>query len=105
MADNPQKTKQFDDWRNQAFAERANREAARRRTELWHALSKFIHSQGAWLISTPGAKYLRIEILKNSPLPARLLEVGYSVRAAGSTTRIALGNFAPVDIISVTLGK
>ena len=44
-----------------------------------------------------------IEMPHNSALPAKLMELHYSVRSAGISTRITAGEFVPVEIIEITL--
>jgi hypothetical protein len=128
MADTPRvvkSQKQIDDWaRRQAQTDSARAEAAERRQKLFTALNSFISSQGGWVVSTPGAKNLRIECVQGSALPAKLIELGYSPRHCGASTRITgtggaetitdrrTGNaiirrhdgIIPVDIIEITLG-
>ena len=104
MADNPpERKKNFDDWRNIAFAGAKAREAAQRRKTLLAALGKFIHANGGWVTSVPGAKYVRADIRKDSALPVKLVDLGYDLRHCGVSTQIANGNFLPVDIIEITL--
>ena len=54
-------------------------------------------------MSPPGAKYVRVEILKDSALPVKLVDLGYDPRVAGVNTRITSTGFMPVDVISITL--
>ena len=77
------------------------------RNKLWCALAAHIQSNGGWLTSLPGTKHLRFEVRRDSALPAKLIELGYAVRHAGTTKR-ATGDaedqgFAPVDVIELTL--
>jgi hypothetical protein len=90
MADTPErdtkKTKTVSDWVNRpARPESAGLEQRRR---LWEALAEFVASQGGWVTSLPGVKDLRIECPAGSALPSRLIELGYSPRHCGSSTRI-----------------
>ena len=107
MADGPppKKPKAVTDWVNKPRPERLD--VTEQRRKLWEALTTFIHSNGGNVVSPPGTKRLRVELPQNSALPARLLELGYPVRAAGITTRITGGTenhgFMPVDIIEFTL--
>ena len=106
MADSPPpKKKAISDWINRP---RQNKpDIAEQRRKLWEALTAFIRSNGGHVVSLPGTKNLRVELPQNSALPARLLELGYSVRAAGITTRITGSTenhgFMPVDVIEITL--
>ena len=95
MADKPPRAiktrKQIDDWlKSQHQTDRARSEQIERRQKLWTALADFIRESGAWLVSPPGAKYLRIECLPGSILPAKLTEFGYSVQHCGTTTRCGI---------------
>lgn len=103
MADSPQKKKQFDDWRNQAFAERANREAARRRTELWQALNKWITQNGGWVVSLPSNPRLRIETRRDSNLASKLVQLSYAPRLCGVNTRLTSSGIIPIDILEIKL--
>ena len=81
---------------------------SRKRIQLWNALSDFIHENGAWTTSVPGMKLLRLEVPQGSSLPAKLAELGYAPRHAGTGTRItsaAANGFMPVDVIEFLLGK
>lgn len=106
MADSPAERKKtdFDYWRNQAWAEARAREAAQRRKSLLEALAKFVHASGGWVTSVPGAKSVRIEILKDSVLPTKLTQLGYVPRQVGVNSRITSTGFVPVDVIEITLG-
>ena len=44
---------------------------------------------------------MRIEVLKNSSLPAKLAR--YAPRLCSSGTRIEAGEFLPVDVIEISL--
>jgi hypothetical protein len=55
-----------------------------------------------------GSEHLRFEVSPGSALPAKLAEFGYSVRHAGTGTRLSPGNtpeeiFRTVDIVEITL--
>lgn len=107
MADNPKKQKQISDWINRPRSQKLD--LSEQRQKLFEALNAFIRQQGGWVTSLPSAENLRFEIPRKSSLPSRLLELGYSVRAAGIGTRITGATehhgFTPVDIIEITLGK
>jgi hypothetical protein len=71
-----------------------------KRRELWGALRDFIHQQAGWVTSVPGQQTMRLEIPKNSTLPAKLVEFGCSPRHCGMTTRItAKEPLMPLDIL------
>ena len=76
-----------------------------RRKELWEGLSKYIHDNGAYLVSSPGEKRLRIEIPQGSALPVKLRELGYLPRHLNTGTRLQSGSWLTVDIITITLGS
>jgi hypothetical protein len=50
-------------------------------------MNEWVRRQGGFITSPPG-KLLRIEVPKNSELPAKLRELGYNVAACGSETRV-----------------
>ena len=76
MADSPAEKKKTDStyWRNVAFVEARAREVARRRSDLWQALAKFIHTNGASVVSLPNAPRMRIEMRQDSNLVNKLKE-------------------------------
>jgi hypothetical protein len=77
-----------------------------RQRRLWDALNDFIRSQGAWLVSAPHEKWLRVECECGSPLPVKLSQMGYSdVRAAGVSTRVTSNGLIPTEFVSFTLPK
>ena len=73
------------------------------RMRLWNALHDYIRQHGGAVVSVPGHKELRIEIPKDSPLPAKLIELGYQPHHNCATTRITAGAFTPVDVISIMM--
>ena len=77
---------------------------AEQRRKIWKALTVFIRSNGGHVYR---AQKIYALSYHNSTLAARLLELGYSVRAAGITTRITGSTenhgFMPVDVIEITL--
>lgn len=105
MVDRPTKpkTKSISDWLSRPYAEYSVAET--RRSRLWQALIAFIHSHGGFVVSPPGAKEIKIEILKDSDLPTKLARIGYVPRHFGVGTRITSSGFMPVDVIEITLGK
>jgi hypothetical protein len=105
MADKAPKEKQYDDWRNIAFVEAKAREAAQRRSALWQSLAKWVADQGAWVVSLPNARTLRIETRRDSHLASKLAELGYVPRMCNVSTRLTPNGFVEVDTIEITLGK
>jgi hypothetical protein len=124
MADT-KKPKTVREWVNDRRPVRSISVEFEKRRRLWEAMSAFVTGEGGWVTSLPGVKHLRIEVLQGSALPAKLIELGYSVRTAGTGTRItprgtietitahsATGKpithqhpgFVPIDIIEITLG-
>jgi hypothetical protein len=58
---------------------------------------------GGWVISPP-SRLLRIEIMKDSTLPAQLSKLGFRVYNVGSTTRIGgEKGFLSVDVIEIAV--
>jgi hypothetical protein len=47
--------------------------------ELWSAINLFVARNGAWLISAPGERPLRIEVPLYSELPDKLHDLGYDL--------------------------
>jgi hypothetical protein len=81
-----------------------NQKVSEKQRRLWTALIEFINANGGTVVSIPFLKNLRLEVAPGSPLPAKLLEFGYSVHHAGTDTRIApTGKFVPRDIIEIVL--
>lgn len=95
-------SRQYDDPLKPVRAEHTP--VSERQRRLWTALNKYITANGGTVVSIPFLKNLRL-VAPGSPLPAKLLEFGYSVHYAGTETRIAPnGHFVPVDIVEITLG-
>jgi hypothetical protein len=81
------KTKNYIDWKNRPFAKDANAEQKRQQAERFSALAEWIRIRGGFVTSPPG-KVLRIEVPKNSELPAKLRELGYITVSHGSISLI-----------------
>jgi hypothetical protein len=79
----------------------------------------FVHANGGWITSPLGIMRMRIEAPQGSPLPAKLGELGYAVRACGCGQRVSpLGKIEPhgrapvkyhpaiitTDIVEIDLG-
>jgi hypothetical protein len=75
-------------------------EAQRRMIET---LRRYIGRNGGTIVSPPGSKRLTVEVMRDSLLPSRLSELGYSVRAAGVSMKTTSNGFVPVDVIAVTV--
>ncbi len=75
------------------------------RWDLWNALRAFLEQQGAWVVSVPGFSPLRFEILPGSSLPAKLTELGYAPRHAGTTRRATSNGFKPTDVLEIRLPR
>src|SRR5262245_52053599 len=80
----------------------AAHERAKKRRELWLALTDFIQSHGGRVVSPPSGRYLRVEVPQGSSLPVRLAKVGYGLRHAGMTTRIG-GGLVTVEALKLDL--
>jgi hypothetical protein len=90
MADTPRDTtkiKSVSDWAARK-PDRPRAAEVEQRRLLWEALRDFIHAAGGWVVSLPGLREIRIEAPQGSSLPAKLIELGYSPRICGSSTRI-----------------
>ena len=90
MADVVQKAKlksPYVDRLNPRYASNPNAEQKRTLAEAFEALNEFIRRNGGAVVSPPG-KVLRVEVLKDSVLPAKLAELGYNVMRCGSVTRV-----------------
>lgn len=46
-------------------------EAKRRQSAAWHALNQFVTQEGGFVVTPPG-RMLRVEVAKDSALPAQL---------------------------------
>ncbi len=79
--------------------------AVEKRRELFEAFNKFVSEQGGWIVSSPGAKRIRIETPENSSLPIRLAEQGIRLHYVGTGTRNAVTGIVPVDLIEITLPR
>jgi hypothetical protein len=82
------KTDAWASWKNRPFAKDANAEQKRQQAEKWSALAEWIRKRGGFVTSLPGIKTLKIEVPKNSELPAKLRELGYITVSHGSISRI-----------------
>jgi len=88
MANDPKaKPKTPSKWANPAPIRSASTDFEQRR-KLWEALTAYITSNGGWVTGLPGTKHLRVEVPRDSALPAKLMEFGYSLRHCGTGTRI-----------------
>jgi hypothetical protein len=76
------------DWKNRPYAVNAGSEEKRKQGERWEALNTFIRKHGGAVVSVPGAKTLRVEVPKDSLLPAKLAELGYNVSSHGTVSRV-----------------
>jgi hypothetical protein len=120
------KAKEISEWRNRPPDTPAADEQAKKQREVWSALHEFICANGGWVTSRPHYSLLRIEAPQGSPLPAKLVELGYSVRMAGTATRLVPNasaetvteygparnqvvrhhpGFVPVNILEITLPR
>ena len=77
-------------------------EEKRRQNEAWHTLNQFISQQGG-LVVTPTGKMLRIEVVKEFTLPAKLIELGFKVWAVGQNTRVTPYGFLPFNVIEISV--
>jgi hypothetical protein len=82
-------------WRNKPYAASPGAEQRRKEAEAFEALNQLIRRHGGF-VTTPPGKLLRIEVMKNSELPAKLTELGYNVAQCGTITRVT-GVTAPIS--------
>ena len=56
-------------------------------------INRWVTEAGGWVVSIPGQELVTIETLPQSPIPARLIELGYDVQRADppETQRILAG--------------
>ena len=78
----------YTDWRNKPYAANPTTEERRKQNERWSALKEYIRKHGGVVVSLPGTKTLRVEVPKDSTLPAKLAELGYNVVSHGSVSRV-----------------
>lgn len=65
-----------------------SRRALEDRKERFAALNKFVTDRGGWIVSIPGDRDVRIDVLENSALPDELRGLGYVLTALGESERI-----------------
>jgi hypothetical protein len=93
----------YDDPLNPPDRSEINKKVSEKQRRLWQALHSRCQEHGAWVVSVPGHRELRIECRKDSTLPSKLKELGYEPRCCETHTRIEAGHFLPVDVISILL--
>jgi hypothetical protein len=102
MPDDAPSRKAVNDWINRPFAAYSAHVEKQRR--LFAAFNDFVSEHGAWVVSPPGDKRIRIECPANSGLPIRLCELGYKLSFVGAgATRNTPNGIIPVDIIETKL--
>jgi hypothetical protein len=102
MADDAAKRKQISDWINKPYS--AYQAHAEKQKRLFAAFNEFVSKHdGAFVVSAPGSKVIRIECPPGSSLPIRLAELGYKLQFCGTGTRTTSSGFVPVDIIETKL--
>jgi hypothetical protein len=99
------KPKTVREWVNDRRPVRSTSVEFEKRRRQWEALSAFVTGEGGWVTSLPGVIHLRVEVPQGSALPAKLIELGYSVRAAGSGTRITPRDTIETITAHSTTGK
>jgi hypothetical protein len=76
----------------------------RRNAEAWASLNLFVSQCGAWVVSPPSARGIRIEAPPSSDVASRLCRLGFNVREQGCSTRTTEKDVAsPVDVLIVNL--
>jgi hypothetical protein len=86
--------------------DRVERPIAKVSTEqkrLWDALNDYITQHGGWVVSVPHHRELRVELPRDSALASKLMEFGYGVFAAATSTRTTSKGLEVVDVISFAL--
>ena len=83
---------------------------AEKHRKLWKALHEFIKENSGFVVSPPGAQNLRIEVPERSPLPGKLIELGYRPLNIGQATRLtnkpsASSPWVVVDVIAISLPR
>lgn len=76
------------DWQERERGYAEVQSAARQRRDRWDNLSESIHRYGAWVVSLPGARRMRVEAAENSDLPEKLRALGYDIIYCGAGVRL-----------------
>ena len=71
-------------WKNRPY-DSSRSDETQRRAEWWGSFNNFIRENQAWLITPPGSRTAVVEVMKGSPLPARLMRIGYTVNEIPGT--------------------
>lgn len=58
------------------------------RKERFATLNKFVTERGGWIVSIPGDRDVRVEVLENSSLPEEMSQLGYKLEPDGEGERI-----------------
>jgi hypothetical protein len=110
----------FQKWATQPATDRSAALELEKRQQLWTAMNDFVGANGGWITSPAGVMRMRIEAPTGSPLPNKLAELGYAVRACGCGQRVSpLGKIEPhgrapvkyhpaiitTDIVEIELGN
>src|SRR5262249_15218284 len=77
---------------------------AEQQKRLWPSIAEYVSQQGGWVISSSHAWPMRLEVRKESALPAKLSEF-YTLHHVGSTMLVAGCCFLKQDILNLTLPK
>jgi hypothetical protein len=75
------------------------------RISLLEVLTKYVHANGGYVTSPPGQKLITIEISKDSTLPTKLMELGYSPVQIGQTMRTSYRGFELFDRVEISIEK
>jgi hypothetical protein len=79
------------------------RKVAEQRRDLWRALNTYIFQQGGSVTTLPDKWPMRIEVGKDSALPVKLGEFGYTPRHVGATMRTTGQGITQVDVLEINL--
>jgi hypothetical protein len=58
------------------------------RKQRFAAINDYVTKRGGWMVSIPGAREMRIQVLPGSVLPGQLAEPGYIVTRTGQSERV-----------------
>ena len=105
MADDPGRTRYKPEYSDKLNPPRSERPIpiSEQQKQLWHALHDYCRDHGAWIVSVPEHRELRIECRKDSALPVKLAQLGYSPRCCETRMRAEAGKFVSVDVIAFVL--
>jgi hypothetical protein len=82
-------------WRNRPYSASRSDETARR-AQLWSAFCDFVRENRGWIISPPGSPVAILETERDSPLPQKLVKLGYAIsEVPGDFSRMTGAQLSP----------